>query len=245
MHLLQRKFRWIIRKMFYFLSVLCTLCRNVMFCKFQESSRHSFETGGIVTSVWRCCCCLRDPLQSILNNSFRLHFSLKLQFCVSLFVSSPKEEPEKTRKGSKDDSSSRVWPRSRRKFWQCRKIKSGHGFHIHLRKGAGLRSNKFNCSVAIKYLYCLQLVAKQRKQAVIKETVTCQYPMCVKLKNALLFNKWWNKTWQSSTLVSGCQTHDRDKCWHLHKPETNFWFSWYFKHFQNGCLYSIGQAMTM
>ena len=30
--------------MFYFLSVLCTLCRNVMFCKFQESSRHSFET---------------------------------------------------------------------------------------------------------------------------------------------------------------------------------------------------------
>ena len=87
--------------MFYFLSVLCTLCRNVMFCKFLESSRHSFETGGIVTSVWRRCCCLRDRLQSILNNSFRLHFSLKLQFCVSLFVSSRKEEPEKAEKGIK------------------------------------------------------------------------------------------------------------------------------------------------
>ena len=118
-----------------FISCLCCARCAGMWC-FASSRNHrdirSRLCGGIVTSVWRRCCCLRDPLQSILNNSFRLHFSLKLQFCVSLFVSSPKEEPEKDEKGSKDESSSRVWPRSRRKFWQCCKIKSGHGFHIHL-----------------------------------------------------------------------------------------------------------------
>ena len=84
-----------------FISCLCCARCAGMWC-FASSRNHrdirSRLCGGIVTSVWRRCCCLRDPLQSILNNSFRLHFSLKLQFCVSLFVSSPKEEPEKDEK---------------------------------------------------------------------------------------------------------------------------------------------------
>ena len=193
-----------------------------MWC-FASSRNHrdirSRLCGGIVTSVSGgvAAACVIGFSQSSIIHSVCTSASSYSFVCLCL-SRLRKKSRKKTKKGSKDDSSSRVWPRSRRKFWQCRKIKSGHGFHIHLRKGAGLRSNKFNCSVAIKYLYCLQLVAKQRKQAVIKETVPCQYPMCV--KNAQLFNKSWNKTWQSSTLVSGCQTHDRDKCWYLHKPET-------------------------
>ena len=215
-----------------------------MWC-FASSRNHrdirSRLCGGIVTSVWRRCCCLRDPLQSILNNSFRLHFSLKLQFCVSLFVSSPKEEPEKDEKRIKG----RLFLSSLTQIKAEILAMSQNQIRAWISHSSWKDVfAQINCiAVAIKYLYCLQLVAKQRKQAVIKETATCQYPMCV--KNALLFNKWWNKTRQSSTLVSSCQKLDRDKCWHLHKPETNFWLFLIFQHFQNGWLYSIGQAKTM